>query len=90
MKNLRDKARGQECQIRCVGVCNFDHSTTVLAHFRLIGLSGIGSKNFDLIGAWSCSSCHLYVDSHKDAQTQLDFALGVFRTQAALLKMGAL
>lgn len=48
----------------------------------------MGHKSPDLIGAWGCSSCHAYVDTHKDAETQLAFAHGVFRTQAALLREG--
>lgn len=80
-------ARGKECMIR-LPCCNFDPETTVLAHFRFAGVSGMGLKVPSLIGAWSCSRCHEYVDSHRDDATQLAFALGVFRTQAALLKAG--
>ena len=85
MSKLRKLAAGRECRIRLPGVCNFDNATTVLAHFRLIGYSGMGVKIPDHIGAWACSACHAYVDSHKDAETQLAFALGVFRTQATLI-----
>lgn len=85
--NLRKLARGKECTIRLPGICNGNAETTVLAHFRLTGISGIGMKSPDLIGAWACSDCHRYVDTHKEAA--LDFAHAVFRTQAALLKAGA-
>lgn len=77
--NLRKLARGQACQIRLPG-CNSNPETTVLAHFRLSGISGMGLKPPDWLGAWACSWCHSYVDGHKDAETQLDFAKGVFRT----------
>ena len=84
--NLRKAARGRDCQVRLVGVCNYTPETVVLAHYRLAGVSGMGIKPPDLIGAWACSACHTFVDSHKDIETQLAFAHGVFRTQAALLK----
>ena len=85
---LRKAARGRPCQIRIIGVCNGDEATTCLAHFRLAGISGMGWKVPDLIGAHACSSCHLYVDSHKDDATQLDFAKACFRTLALLQKEG--
>lgn len=85
MTDLRQLARGKPCQIR-LPVCNRNPETTVLAHFRQIGLSGMGMKSPDWLGAWACSDCHAYVDSHKDCQTQLDFARGVFRTLAQVMK----
>jgi CxxC motif-containing protein (DUF1111 family) len=48
----------------------------------------MGQKPNDLFIAWGCSACHAYVDTHKDDATQIAFAQAVFRTQAALLKMG--
>ena len=84
--NLRDHARGKECTVRLPGICNGNPETTVLAHYRVSGISGIGKKPPDLIGAWACSDCHRYVDTHKEAA--LDFAIAVFRTQAALLRLG--
>jgi hypothetical protein len=76
--------------VRLPGICNGNPETTVLAHFRLIGTSGLGLKAPDTQGAWCCASCHAYVDSHKDDETQLAFAHGVFRTQYALIQMGQL
>lgn len=88
--NLRDLARGKRCTIGLPGVCNGDQATTVLAHYRLIGVSGMGLKSPDIIGAYACSACHAYVDTHKDDETQLAFARGVFRTQAKLIKDGVI
>jgi hypothetical protein len=87
--NLRELAKGKDCQVRLPNVCNFNRETTVLAHFRLVGISGMGLKVPDTLGAWACSNCHAYVDSHKDAQTQLDFAKAVFRTQLEIQRMGS-
>lgn len=90
MTNLRKLARGQRCMIRLPGTCNSDPATTVLAHFRLSGLSGMGTKPPDVIAAWSCSACHARVDTDKSDAVQLAFAHGVMRTLAALAKDGVL
>lgn len=90
MTNLRKLAQGKPCQIRLTGVCNHDAKTTVLAHVRLTGISGMGIKAPDLLGAWACSSCHAYVDRYHDKSTKADFYEGVMRTQAALIKKGML
>jgi hypothetical protein len=86
--NLRKLAKGRECQIRIPGRCNGDSQTVVGCHFRLSGLSGMGSKPADLFIAYGCSACHAYVDTHKDGDAQLAFAHGVFRTQNQLIKEG--
>lgn len=84
MKSLRQEARGRECQIR-LPCCNFNPETTVLAHFRLIGITGMGFKrDSDWLGSWACSDCHRTVDSDKSPEVQLAFAHGVMRTQAIL------
>ena len=91
--NLRKLAQGRDCQVRIQGVCNFDPETTVLAHYRLHGLSGIGMKSPDLFGAWACSDCHDAIDGRRRtvfspseiAQAHLE---GVMRTQYALILEG--
>ena len=93
--NLRKLAQGRDCQVRIQGVCNFDPETTVLAHYRLHGLSGIGMKSPDAFGAWCCSSCHDVCDGRKRsvfspseiAQAHLE---GVMRTQYALILEGVI
>lgn len=87
--NLRKLAKGQDCQIR-LPVCNGNPETTVLAHFRMSGISGMGIKPPDWLCAWACSDYHSYVDGHKDDATQLDFAKGCFRTQAKLAALGVI
>lgn len=88
--NLRDLAREKPCLIRLPGICNFDPTTTVLAHYRLGGISGIGLKSFDLLGAWACSKCHEYVDTHHDEATECAHLQGVIRTQAELVRLNVL
>lgn len=93
--NLRKLAQGRDCQVRIQGVCNFDPETTVLAHYRLHGLSGMGMKSPDLFGAWACSDCHDAIDGRRRtvfspseiAQAHLE---GVIRTQHALILEGVI
>lgn len=86
--NLRKLAKGQACMIRLPGVCNGNQETTVLCHYRLIGVSGLGMKSPDILAAWGCSACHAHVDTHHDAETRLAHCEGVFRTLAKLKQMG--
>lgn len=90
--NLRKEAKGRECMIR-LPVCNGNSETTVLCHYRLIGISGIGMKSPDLIAAWGCFECHSAVDRRTHMDLDFDFvrlahAEGVFRTLAKLIEEG--
>lgn len=94
MTTLREHARGRDCQVRIIGVCNFDPSTTVLAHVRMAGLTGMGLKANDLAASWCCSACHDETD-RRTQRVGRDIALmalyeGVLRTQAQLVKHGIL
>jgi hypothetical protein len=84
--NLRAYARGKECRVRLPGICNFNPETTVLAHVRIVGISGMGIKAPDALGAHCCSACHAACDT--DDRHELDFLRGVVRTQAYLIKQG--
>lgn len=86
MVDLRQQARGRGCQVRLPDICNHNSETVVLAHVRLIGISGFGRKSPDLLGTWACSACHAYCDSHHDAETNAAFAEGVYRTIAQLIR----
>lgn len=88
MANLRKLARGRPCQVRVV-LCS-PPDTTVLAHVRLSGISGMGLKAPDQLGAHCCANCHSYCDTHHDDATKVAFYKGVFRTQAQLIKEGLL
>ena len=95
MTNLRKYAQGKPCMIRVPGVCNGDDKTTVLAHYRLSGISGMSMKSPDLIGAWACSDCHDAVDRRRFMDLDFDFvrhchAEGVMRTQNRLIEDGAI
>lgn len=91
MADLRKLARGRDCTVRLPGICNGNPETTVLAHVRLNGVSGLGFKGPDVLGAWVCSSCHDAIDrrAHLDLDrdyVQLAHLQGVMRTQAALIR----
>ena len=90
---LRKEARGRGCTVRIPGVCNFNSETVVLAHIRLQGISGIGTKAPDLLGAWACDSCHSLYDRRQNTDLSPDFIVrcfleGVMRTQYTLIQEG--
>ena len=80
MIDLRRLARGKPCMVRVPNVCDGGGETTVLAHYRLAGVSGIGFKAPDICAAWCCGPCHAYVDTHSDAETKVMFLEGLVRT----------
>ena len=79
---LRKAARNRPCMVRLAG-CDGGGETTVLAHYRLAGYCGVACKTTDLLGAWSCASCHA-----KAGDRGLDLAEGVLRTIAELEREG--
>ena len=87
---IRKSARGQDCQIRIPGFCNFDPATTVLCH---LGGAGAGMKSHDIHGAYGCYECHLIVDGqhmtyHSREQIKVWFFEAMVRTQLIELDMG--
>ncbi len=93
--NLRKEAKGRDCQVRLVGVCNHNPETVVLAHIRVAGITGGGMKAPDKLGAWACSSCHDAIDMRtKTAYSRDELLLahleGMARTQAVLIQEGKL
>jgi len=92
VKDLRKLARMQDCMIRIPGYCTHNPEETVLCHVRLAGITGIGRKSPDLIGAWGCAACHAVVDGriktdYSGDEVSLMFYEGVFRTQARVLEL---
>jgi hypothetical protein len=79
--------------VRLPGICNHNSATTVLAHIRLSGVSGMGLKADDLLGAWACSACHDAVDRRFRTDLDRDYVRlahleGMVRTIAQLRKEG--
>ena len=92
MSKITKSAKGEECQIRIPGVCNFNPETTVLCH---LNGGGVGMKRKDIHGAYGCSSCHDVVDGKTRPPLDINafhipiyFYEGVFRTQEILLEKG--
>lgn len=94
MTDLRKIAKGMPCMVRLPGVCNGNPATTVLAHYRMVHLSGLGMKSPDIFGAWACSNCHDAIDRRSHTRdlsreyVQLAHLQGVLRTQAELIALG--
>ena len=93
--NLRALARGRECQVRIPGICNRDPATTVLAHIRMAGITGVGMKASDFLGAHCCSACHDAADGrtqtlHSRDYLRLAHLEGMVRTLAILLDEGVI
>ena len=93
--NLRKEAKGRGCMVRIPGVCTHNSETVVLAHVRLTGVSGMGMKSPDILGAWACSSCHDAVDRRNHTDLERDYVRlmhleGMARTIAQLEKEGLL
>ena len=79
--------------MRLPGVCNHNSETVVLAHYRLAGVSGMGMKSPDILGAWACSACHDAIDRRDHTNLERDFVRlahldGMVRTIAQLVKEG--
>ena len=82
-------AKGQECQVRIPGVCNFNPETTVFAH---LSGGGMGMKRLDIHGAYCCSDCHDVLDGRvRDNSDWTVWHLeAVIRTQEIMIKNGVL
>ena len=92
MTNLRKEARGRACQIRLPGICNHDPETVHLAHLRMAGITGVGMKAPDALGAWACSNCAKATENGytEDESQVIAFHEGMARTQYQLIKEGKL
>lgn len=98
MSTITKSARGEDCQIRLVGICNCDPTTTVWCHANGSAAGkGIGMKSHDLLGAYGCSACHDAYDRRQfmDArplysreQVELSFWEGHARSVLLLIEKG--
>ena len=96
MSKLRESAKGQDCTIRLIGVCNHNPETTVLCHANGSAAGkGIGMKSPDILGAFGCSACHAVLDRMAPRpkgmsleEVQLAFHQGHQRTMRYWLEMG--
>lgn len=89
MTNLRAAAADRDCQVRLEGCLG---GPCCLAHVRIIGISGMGKKAEDLLGAHACDNCHKLYDTRgrgpEADEIERAFLRGVMRTQNKLIKEG--
>jgi putative nuclease YbcO-like protein len=98
---IRESARGEECQVRLVGVCKGGTEHTIWSHARWgaqlgdAGRSG-ARKALDVCGAYACTACDAAYDGQKQVvgmkrhEIDLDWCLGHFRSLAILKQKGLL
>ena len=87
---ITKSARGEDCQIRIDGICNFNTETTVLCH---LNGGGAGMKHNDIHAAYGCSCCHDVIDGRRKTgfskdEIKLMFYDGIIRTQLLLIDKG--
>lgn len=97
MSKIRKSAKGEQCQVRIPGVCNYNPETVVLAHLNSGSITGkgIGSKGPDFLAAYACSSCHDAYDRRIVVNFSREYVVvcfyeAVFRTQIILVRRGLL
>lgn len=89
-KRIRDSARGKDCAVRIPGICNFDPSTTVLAHIPC-GQKGMGMKGFDTVAVYACSRCHDVIDGRANGEVDWqDIPRAIAETHESLVGDGLL
>lgn len=87
MTPIRRAARGQDCTVEILGVCNRDPSTVVLCHSnRLADGKGMGLKAPDTAGCFGCSSCHDVLDGRAPRPTGMTLAALNARFDSAVEK----
>lgn len=87
-KKIMQSARGKQCTLRLVGICNFDPETTVAAH---VGLRrGMGIKAGDNMVVYACSACHAEIDRCGREAYAADKLRGVEETQESFVEEGIL
>jgi hypothetical protein len=94
MSKITASAKGEDCQVRLVGVCTYDPETTIWSHARW-GAAGRGKaiKANDLAGAYCCTACDAAYDGqartlHTRAQIDHDWCMGHFRSLVILASKG--
>lgn len=95
-KKIREAARGQDCTFNIAYVCNYDSSTTVLAHLPDES-HGMGKKADDISAAFCCSACHDVIDGRDPREKHVYEAVkdwymlrAMVRTWRKLIEMGVI
>lgn len=93
-KKIREAARGQDCTFNIAYVCNYDNTTTVLAHLPDES-HGMGQKADDISAAFACHECHQVVDSreqnaHYKENAEFYMRRAMVRTWRKLIELGVI
>jgi hypothetical protein len=96
MSKITASARGENCTIKLIGVCNGNPDAVVYAHSnKLQHGKGRGLKASDRYGAYACSACHDVIDGRVPRPKWMGkafadeaFSEGMARTHTILLQKG--
>lgn len=93
MSKIRKSAKGEDCTLRLIGICNGNPETTVFCHIGKI--RGMGIKCSDNFGIYACSSCHDVLDGRArdngmNPNLDADKLRGLEETQLKLIDKGLL
>lgn len=84
---LRDAANGQDCTVRSIS-CNFDPSTSVLAHIQN-GEGVMGGKTHDISAVIACSECHDIIDGRQVGYIEdHEIRRAIIETQVVMVGLG--
>ena len=63
MSKITASAKGEDCQVRYIGICTHDPEKTIWSHCRH-GAAGKGKaiKALDIAGAYACTACDAAYD----------------------------
>lgn len=91
MSKITESARGEDCQVRYVGICTHDPEKTIWSHARH-GAGGRAKsiKALDIAGAYACTACDAAYDQMAGAkhmtrqELDLDWFMGHLRSLVIL------
>jgi|SRR6478736_3712798 len=91
---IRKSARGEQCTLQIVGVCNGDPETVVFCHLPDES-HGMGLKANDVCGCYGCSACHDALDrrvrcDELEANRYWYLFTAIKRTLVRLIELGVL
>ena len=96
MSKITESARGEDCQVRYIGICTYDPEKTIWSHCRH-GAAGRGKaiKALDIAGAYACTACDQLYDGQikrpdgiTREQADLEWFMGHIRSLVILSKKG--
>ena len=95
MSKITASARGEDCQVRYIGICTHDPAKTIWSHCRH-GAAGRGKaiKALDIAGAYACTACDAAYDQMAGAkhmtreELDLDWFMGHMRSLVILSEKG--